>query len=70
MKATGCTAYNILQNNGAAAHQVVMHVHVHIIPKFTDGSGLGLVWKAGQLDAAAGAALARDVAAALAAERR
>jgi histidine triad (HIT) family protein len=34
MKATGATAYNVLQNNGAAAHQVVMHVHFHIIPKF------------------------------------
>src|SRR5262245_56016227 len=33
LKATGATAYNILQNNGAAAHQAVMHVHFHIIPK-------------------------------------
>ena len=33
MKATGATAYNILQNNGSDAHQVVMHVHFHIIPK-------------------------------------
>ena len=33
MRATGATAYNILQNNGSAAHQVVMHVHFHIIPR-------------------------------------
>src|SRR5438552_8685756 len=38
MKATGATAYNILQNNGAAAHQAVDHVHFHIIPKYDDGS--------------------------------
>ena len=33
MKATGTNEYNILQNNGPLAHQAVMHVHVHIIPK-------------------------------------
>lgn len=48
MTATGATAYNVLQNNGSAAHQVVMHVHFHIIPKF-EGAGLGLVWKPGKL---------------------
>src|SRR5882757_7956900 len=37
MAATGTTAYNILQNNGAMAHQAVFHVHVHIIPKHADG---------------------------------
>jgi histidine triad (HIT) family protein len=49
MHATGATAYNILQNNGSAAHQVVMHVHFHIIPKFGD-QGLGIDWKPGKLD--------------------
>jgi histidine triad (HIT) family protein len=48
MKATGATAYNILQNNGTAAHQVVMHVHFHIIPRFED-RGLGIGWNAGSL---------------------
>lgn len=48
--ATGAAAYNILQNNGAAAHQVVMHVHFHIIPKL-GGEGLGIGWNAGRLDA-------------------
>ena len=47
--ASGASAYNVLQNNGSAAHQVVMHVHFHIIPKFPD-AGLGLDWKAGRLD--------------------
>jgi histidine triad (HIT) family protein len=50
LAATGATAYNVLQNNGSAAHQVVMHVHFHIIPKYPDGSGLGIGWPAGKLD--------------------
>ena len=44
MSATGATAYNVLQNNGSEAHQAVFHVHFHIIPRFPDGSGLGLNW--------------------------
>ena len=44
MKATGATAYNVLQNNGKEAHQEVMHVHFHIIPKHEDGSGLKFGW--------------------------
>jgi histidine triad (HIT) family protein len=68
LAATGATACNILQNNGAAAHQAVMHVHFHIIPKFGAsapaglGSGLEIGWDAGKLDGAVGAALARDIA--------
>lgn len=48
LKATGATAYNVLQNNGAPAHQAVLHVHFHIIPKH-GGGGLGIDWPAGQL---------------------
>jgi histidine triad (HIT) family protein len=66
MKATGATAFNVLQNNGAAAHQVVMHVHFHIIPKFENGEGLGLGWKPGKLEGADGKALAEAIAGALA----
>ena len=49
MQATGCRDYNILQNNGAAAHQAVYWVHFHIIPKMLDGRGLGIAWQAGKL---------------------
>ena len=50
LAATGARHFNILQNNGAPAHQAVMHVHFHIIPKYDDGSGLGIGWKAGKLE--------------------
>ena len=61
--ATGVEDYNVLQNNGAAAHQAVFHVHFHIIPKPVvtkpgaapaagGGPGLGIEWPAGKLDAA------------------
>jgi histidine triad (HIT) family protein len=60
MRATGATAYNVLQNNGAAAHQAVMHVHFHIIPRF-ECSGLELGWKPGKLDSARGAELATAI---------
>jgi histidine triad (HIT) family protein len=63
MKVSGATAYNILQNNGAAAHQAVFHVHFHIIPRL-GADGLGIGWKAGKLGDD-GAALASELAAAL-----
>jgi diadenosine tetraphosphate (Ap4A) HIT family hydrolase len=42
--ATGATDYNILQNNGAIAHQQVDHVHFHMIPKPNESEGLGITW--------------------------
>lgn len=35
---------NIVQNNGAAVGQSVMHYHLHVIPRFK-GDNYGLLWK-------------------------
>jgi histidine triad (HIT) family protein len=67
LEATGARDFNVLQNNGAAAHQAVDHVHFHIIPRRRDG-GLGIEWAAGRLDPAAAASLQERVRAALASE--
>jgi len=50
MAATGAQHYNVLQNNGSPAHQAVMHVHFHIIPKYDDGTGLGIGWRSQKLE--------------------
>jgi histidine triad (HIT) family protein len=67
MQATGATAYNVLQNNGSVAHQAVMHVHFHIIPKHNDDpeGGLGIGWPSDKLDSKRGAELAASIRAAL-----
>lgn len=64
-KATGTRAYNVLQNNGSAAHQAVMHVHFHIIPKPDASQGLGVGWPSGKLEPEAGKALRERIVAAL-----
>ena len=65
VKVSGAVDYNVLQNNGAPAHQAVMHVHFHIIPKPSPAAGLGVGWPAGALDHTEAAALAKQIAAAL-----
>ena len=49
---------------GAAAHQAVMHVHFHIIPKL-GSAGLGVGWNAGKLDGARAGELVAKMQAAL-----
>lgn len=34
---------NIIQSNGEVATQSVMHVHVHVVPRYID-DGMGLIW--------------------------
>lgn len=51
LAATGAEHYNVLQNNGAPAHQAVFHVHFHIIPTVEE-LGLGIGWQAGDLEGA------------------
>jgi histidine triad (HIT) family protein len=64
LKATGATAYNVLQNNGEAAHQAVFHVHFHIIPRF-QREGLDIGWKPAGLEKEAGAKLVEAIRKAL-----
>lgn len=42
LKATGADGFNIGQNNGKAANQIIPHVHVHIIPRYENS---GNPWK-------------------------
>jgi histidine triad (HIT) family protein len=62
--ATGMREYNVLENNGRGAHQVVPHVHFHIIPKPGRDTGLTIGWPAARLDADA-EALAEKIRAAI-----
>lgn len=64
-KVTGCPDYNVLQNNGAAAHQAMNHVHFHIIPKPSAELGLGIRWDSETLDASDAPGLASAIAAEL-----
>ena len=47
---TGVRDYNVIENNGALAHQAVPHVHFHIIPKPDEEQGLGVGWQPQKLD--------------------
>jgi histidine triad (HIT) family protein len=62
---TGVKEYNVLENNGAGAHQAIAHVHFHIIPKPNGREGLGIGWPQRSFDHEHGAALARKIAAAV-----
>lgn len=61
-RVSGCDDYNILQNNGAPAHQAVFHVHFHIIPKPSEDQGLGIRWPATPLDQSKAPELANAIA--------
>jgi histidine triad (HIT) family protein len=63
--ATGVREYNLLENNGAGAHQAVSHVHIHIIPKPNSRDGLTIGWPARRLDRDAAAALAQRIVGAI-----
>lgn len=41
--ALGCDGFNILMNNKKVAGQLVLHSHIHIIPRFK-GDGIDLNW--------------------------
>ncbi|ODQ49180.1 hypothetical protein PICMEDRAFT_14655 [Pichia membranifaciens NRRL Y-2026] len=58
--------YNVLQNNGRIAHQVVDHVHFHLIPKRDEATGLIVGWPAEDADMSELAAYAKELQAKLA----
>jgi histidine triad (HIT) family protein len=60
VSATAAEGYNVLQNNGRVAGQVVPHVHFHIIPRRSD-DGLGYRWNAKSAAQDELAALARRI---------
>ncbi|MFQ5940386.1 MAG: HIT family protein [Nitrososphaerales archaeon] len=41
MTAVNADGFTLGQNNGEAANQVVPHVHVHIVPRFSNDSEVG-----------------------------
>ena len=47
LEVTRAAGFNVLLNSGAAAGQVVPHVHCHLVPR-KPGDGLGYRWNAGK----------------------
>ena len=45
----GCAGFNLVQNNGEAAGQTVMHFHMHVIPRYENGPEIAS-WKNGSSD--------------------
>lgn len=43
----GCTGLNVVQNNGESAGQTVRHFHMHLIPRYDDGSRI-VAWTPGK----------------------
>ena len=41
LEITAADGFNIAQNNGKAANQIIPHVHVHIVPRY---SSTGMAW--------------------------
>ena len=39
-KGLGCEGLNLVQNNGEAAGQTVMHFHMHVIPRYAGGEDM------------------------------
>ncbi len=37
------SGYNVGSNNGLAAGQIVMHLHIHVLPRYKGGDGIQLL---------------------------
>lgn len=59
------SGYNVLQNNGRIAHQLVDHVHFHLIPKKDSETGLIVGWPNQETDFEKLGALHKSLQAAL-----
>ncbi len=46
-KALNCDGFNLVQNNGEAAGQTVLHFHMHIIPRYAGGPKI-VAWEPGK----------------------
>ena len=44
VKTLGCDGVNMLQNTGEAAGQTVMHLHIHLIPRY-ENDGIVIPWE-------------------------
>lgn len=44
VKKLGANGFNIVQNNGRAAGQTVMHFHIHVIPRYAGGTQI-VAWE-------------------------
>ena len=50
-KGLGCAGFNLVQNNGEAAGQTVMHFHMHVIPRYEGGPANIANWVPGTASA-------------------
>jgi len=46
-KGLGAGGFHVVQNNGTPAGQTVFHLHVHVIPRYEDGTAM-VTWEPGK----------------------
>ncbi|HWT26613.1 MAG TPA: HIT family protein [Mobilitalea sp.] len=61
MEALHCDGLNVLQNNGEAAGQTVLHYHIHLIPRY-ENDPVNIKWAPGKYVDGEAAAIADSIA--------